>query len=58
MYKITVVGWLIFFLVIYAISKTKAGFNLIYYSLILVLVLLFVGQYKSIQNVMLKQVEQ
>ena len=53
--EFTFVGWIIFLLMLYLISKTKAGYNMIYYVLVLTLVLLLVGNYKAIEAITLKE---
>ena len=55
--KISFIGWAIVLGFIYAITKTnKFGYNLVYYSLVLILILLLVGQYKSINDVMTTEI--
>lgn len=52
--KLTFQGWIIILLLLVALSKTKIGNALIFYSLFLVFVLLLLGQYKAIQSIMTK----
>lgn len=54
MINLTFQGWVIILLLILAISKTKIGNSVIFYSLLLVLILLLLGQYKEIQKIMIK----
>jgi xanthine/uracil permease len=51
----TPLGWIILLLLFYLFSKTKIGYNLIFYILVLVLVLELVGNSKAINQVMMKQ---
>lgn len=53
--RITVVGWFIFLGGLYLVSKSRSGYNIIYYSLLLILVLLVVGNYKAISGAMIAQ---
>lgn len=48
----TFLGWVIFLLLLYAWSKTKTGYAVIYYSLILILLLMFTQNYVAVENVM------
>jgi hypothetical protein len=57
-YKPTIIGWIIVLIVLYSISKTKTGYSIIYYSLLLSIVLLVVGQYQGIKDVMIKEVQE
>jgi hypothetical protein len=51
----TPLGWIILLLLFYLFSKTKIGYNLIFYILVLVLVLELAGNSKAINQVMMKQ---
>jgi hypothetical protein len=53
--RFTVVGWIIMLGLLYLMSKSKLGYHIIYYSLVLILILLLVGQNKAITSIMLKQ---
>lgn len=48
---LTFAGWVIIIGLLYAFSKSRTGYNAIYYSLILILVLLLVGQYQKINSI-------
>jgi len=53
--QLSLLGWLIFLLLIYLASKSKTGYVLIYYGLALILVLLMVSHYKRLQQIMLTE---
>jgi hypothetical protein len=50
-FKLTFVGWAIFLFLLYLASKTKFGHNLIYYSLVLILIFLLITSTKKIIDV-------
>jgi len=47
---LTVTGWFVFIILLYVLSKTKMGYSVIYYGLLLILLLLLVGNYKAINQ--------
>jgi len=53
--QLTILGWLLFLLLIYLASKSKTGYVLIYYGLALILVLLLVSHYKRLKDIMIAQ---
>lgn len=55
--EFTFVGWIIFLGFMYLLTKSRAGYNLVFYGLVLILVLLMVGQYKAIENISIKEVK-
>jgi hypothetical protein len=52
--KLSFVGWIIFLFLLYLSSKTKFGYNAIYYSLILILVFLLITSTQKIIKVSTK----
>lgn len=55
--ELSFAGWVIILGLLYLFSKTTVGYKIIYYSLVLILVLLLIGQYKQIQEIMYVQEE-
>ncbi|MCF8567009.1 hypothetical protein LLE49_20010 [Alicyclobacillus tolerans] len=45
---LTLVGWFVFLLLLYAWSKTNMGHEVIYYGLVLILILLLVRNYQYV----------
>lgn len=52
---LTVIGWIVFLLILYGVNKTTYGHQLIYYGLVLILIFLFVGNYNRILPILTKQ---
>lgn len=50
----TLLGWILFLFGLVLINKTKTGHTLIFYSLLLILVFLLVGNYRRIMSVIIK----
>lgn len=46
--KLSPVGWMLLLLGLYVLSKSRTGYHLIYYALVLILVYLVVSNYQSI----------
>jgi hypothetical protein len=58
MTKLSFRGWVIILLVLYVMSKNKSMYNAIYLSLILTILLLLLGNHKSIENIMFTDEEE
>jgi hypothetical protein len=52
--QFTLVGWIIFLMFLYMLNRTRVGHSLIYWMLVLIAVYLFVGNYKRILPVVVK----
>lgn len=53
-YSLTPVGYIVAFLLLYFVSKSKLGHALIYFTLLLVLVFTLLVNYRQIDKVMFK----
>lgn len=51
----TLIGWVIFLLLLYLWSKSDSGYHAIYYGLSLILIFLVVYNYQKIDSAMLTQ---
>jgi hypothetical protein len=49
--KLNFIGWAIFLFLLYLASKTKFGHNIIYYSLVLILIYLLITSSQKIIDV-------
>jgi len=49
--QISIIGWFILLLLLYFVSKTTTGYKMIYYALILIGLVLFLGQSNTILGI-------
>ena len=51
-YARLLLGWLLAIIVLAAISRTRAGYVIIYYALVLVIVMLVLGSYQRVTDLL------
>lgn len=53
--RLTPIGWILVLLGLYALSKSRTGYHVLYYALVLILLFLVVTHYRQLEGLMFQQ---